>query len=293
MPSSRILAGALAAEPFGLTADKLRGIGAMELGSAEVGRLKPIPALFQTGYLTVESVSYRNNKRVFTLKVPNREIGEFIFPANSERFLELLGENVAAESKTFLDALAARDEGKLSELLTGAFSTLAARHHPNFPEPKLNESYYHAMILFYLIQTAVDLHSEPAAAGGTPDMTILFPNGILAVVEIKYAKDPAPEDGAGTPEGTGKTGSGAEPPKKRRRGTAADKRLEERERKRSNLLDDLAMEAIMQIRTKGYHLPHVGRGETVLLVGIGIIGRGICRVRLEDPAFPNAASPRS
>ena len=272
----------------------------MELGSAEVGRLKPIPALFQTGYLTVESVSYRDNKRVFTLKVPNREIGEFIYPAISERFLELLGENVAAESKTFLDALAARDECKLSELLTGAFSTLAARHHPDFPEPKLNESYYHSMILFYFFHTAVALNSEPAVAGGIPDMTILFPGGIRAVVEIKFAKDSVqedeagtPEDGAGTPEGSEKTGSGVEPPKERRRGAAAGMRLEELERKRSKLLDDLAMKAILQIRTKGYHLPHVGRGETVLLVGIGIIGRGICRIRLEDPADPNAASTRS
>jgi hypothetical protein len=233
-PSSRILAAALAKDSLGLTAEKLRELPSMVVGSAEVGKLGPVPALFQTGYLTVDEAVEDVDDVLYTLRFPNRVIEEKIYPVLSERFFKLLDESVAAETSEFVAALADRDAEKLSELLTRAFSTLAAAHYPKKEDPEPNESFYHSLIFFYCHNIAVALNSAPAAAGGAPDLAILFPGGLRAVVEIKYAKDPAPE-------GSKKAGAKAETPKmKRERGATAQNREDELEKRRSKLTSDLS-----------------------------------------------------
>ena len=302
-PSSLVLEEAMAKDPLEFTLDKLRDIPSTEIEWVRVGSLKPIPAMFQAGYLTVDKVTQKQRENPkYTFRVPNMEIGKKFYEIMSNNLKKKLEIDFMAESKEFLTAFADRNAKKLSDLMTRAYNSLSAAIHPRYPKMQFNEAFYNGMFYMYCYLLAKDVRSEPPGAGGTPDMTFLFPGGLRVVVEMKYAPDPVDEAdeaqklaedeprrrGRQGAEETGLT-AGVPPVAKKKR-AAKPKSREKLERERSRLLVKLAGNAIEQILEKNYHVPYGRHGEKVLLVGIGICGRGFCRFRLEDPPPLDASS---
>jgi hypothetical protein len=80
-PSVSFLSKMARENPLALLGDDSEKISPGTLGLAEAGGLGPVPALFQTGYLTIDRVAFdAKRNRVFTLKIPNLEVQDNNLP---------------------------------------------------------------------------------------------------------------------------------------------------------------------------------------------------------------------
>ncbi|MDR3154667.1 MAG: ATP-binding protein [Deltaproteobacteria bacterium] len=230
-------------DPLALAKDGFKSIPKGAVSSAEVGKLKTVPALFQTGYLTVdkaEDVMYRGV--FYTLKKPNLEVRIISLDFFSESMFSILKRNPQAESDDFNAAV--RD--KNAERLTDVFSSLFAGLDPSHHQP--TESFYNALVYAYCSKLGQIALSEPPGSKGTPDLALLFPTAsscLCAVIELKFDRGE----------------------------TAKDKR---------KLVSRLADDALKAIETKDYWRPYKAQADLLVKIGIGVTYRGECLVKTAD-----------
>jgi hypothetical protein len=151
----------------------------------EADSLEPAPVLFQTGYLTVDTIISAVDKLdEYRLKVPNEEVKNKFNSAFASFLFKKIKKDPEAEKLIFQEALLSKDAETISNLITANFSALpAARHSPS-------ESRYHGLLFFYFLgMPNVETLCEPAGAEGTPDLVVKFNDGIYAVIELKYKKN--------------------------------------------------------------------------------------------------------
>jgi hypothetical protein len=141
-----------------------------ELGMAEVGNLEPIPALFQTGYLTVDKYfSVPSQGSSYTLKIPNWEIKNFRYNIFSNNLFQTLNINSKNERIQLCESLIEKDCKKFTLIFSSLFAGLPAIHHQN------NESRYFKIMYGYLNGLNCLVLPEPPIAIGTPDLIVDFP----------------------------------------------------------------------------------------------------------------------
>jgi hypothetical protein len=74
-PSAKMLSEILAHDPLAVTVDRFQDLSTGQIGLAEVGSLAPVPALFQTGFLTVDKIGYSPDRsKLFSLRLPNKDV---------------------------------------------------------------------------------------------------------------------------------------------------------------------------------------------------------------------------
>jgi hypothetical protein len=144
-------------------------------------------------------------------------------------------------------------------LFNSVFGSIPARHHR--PE----EPYYHSVLhgyLFDMPDAAISLAEQPGSTG-TPDIVVVFNDGLCAVIELKYEKgeDDDPEDDDEFIAKRTKAGK-----KKKKQGLA--------EEEIKLILARLADGALAAIKKKKYSLPYEGRAKKVVKIGLGVYGRG-------------------
>ena len=150
------------------------------LDSYEIEKAPALSMLFQTGFLTVDSV-IAGIPRSYRLRFPNVEVSQSF----SRQFLA----TVAPERAVSLETLAARvqsalDQGRpedLGDTLTGLFATVPYNLHDG-----AGEALYHAAFLLVMQFMGLQVIGEVAVAGGEIDATIDRPNGQSYVIEFKY-----------------------------------------------------------------------------------------------------------
>jgi hypothetical protein len=108
--------------------------------------LEPIPALFQTGYLTVDKNSVDQSlSTIYSLKIPNREIQKISFSIFSDAlFNKLLDRSKLADFDSVEKAIETRDGQKLTQIVSFLYSALPPVHHHKV------ESFYHSLLIAYL-----------------------------------------------------------------------------------------------------------------------------------------------
>jgi hypothetical protein len=253
-PSAKLLTALLAKNPFAFTGDKLRELTEKEVGAAEVGTMEPVPTLFQTGYLTIDKITYATNgSPLYSLRLPNEEIKPEFIDKFANALKKYFKKGPEAKKDSFRNIVEYDDAVKLTELINSIYASIPARHH------RPVESYYHSVLFGYLYDmpgTAITLPEQPGSIG-TPDLVIIFDDGLHVVVELKYEKrmESVPEE---------KTLSGAKRQNKR----------EPTEAEITELLNKLAKEALNAIGTKRYLRPYLARARQVMTIGLGIYGRG-------------------
>ncbi|MDR1165184.1 MAG: AAA family ATPase, partial [Deltaproteobacteria bacterium] len=129
--------------PLDFLMDKLQNLTEKDVGVAEVGSLAPAPALFQTGYLTVESVTNTEKGAFYKLRTPNEEITPDFEKLFKDSLFALLGKNPAHEGIKFKQILDSGDETKLTAIITSLYSSIPAKHH------RAEESFYHSALHAY------------------------------------------------------------------------------------------------------------------------------------------------
>jgi hypothetical protein len=149
------------------------------LAAVDVTKLRLVPLLFQTGYLTVER-ALGDGK--YALTGPNREVDEalntnllaFLTDQQSESISDL-----AAKTRAALESF---DSVALGE----CFSRILA-WVPHELQPAL-ENYNHALIFSVLKALHFKVESEVSGTEGRFDLQITMPNDNVFIAEFKYGK---------------------------------------------------------------------------------------------------------
>jgi hypothetical protein len=154
--------------------DEMKNV--IELGT----NLKPVPVLFQSGYLTVERVKKSNDIAEFFLKVPNLEVHACLIALllSLEPFKNPLTSKKQAQSMVnALLKLDAEDfQSSFSSYLAG---TVYSNHIPD-------EKYYRTQFEGAMRLAGENFTMEKGEGEGIVDARYEAPNGPLFVIEIKY-----------------------------------------------------------------------------------------------------------
>jgi hypothetical protein len=261
-PSAKLLTALLAKNPFAFTEDKLRELTEKQVGMAEVGTMEPVPILFQTGYLTIDKITYATNgSPLYHLRLPNEEIKPEFIDKFTNALKKYFKKDPEAKKDSFRNIVEYGDAVKLTELINSIYASIPARHH------RTVESYYHSVLFGYLYDMPDTVITLPEQQGsiGTPDLVIIFDDGLHVVIELKYEKrmESVPE---------GKTILGAK----------RQNKLEPTEAEITAILNKLAKEALKAIKTKHYLRPYLARARQVMTIGLGIYERGQCLALMES-----------
>jgi hypothetical protein len=137
------------------------------LDSFDVSNMLAAPLLLQTGYLTIESVQYRFNKKAYKLNFPNLEI-EIAF---EHHLLGMLTEQnltqVSSEIEQLQEALYSNNTKELHSLL---HSHLAAIPYANRSD--MEENYQNVIYSIFRLMGA-DIHNEVHMHKGRIDSVIV------------------------------------------------------------------------------------------------------------------------
>jgi hypothetical protein len=239
-PSFAFLSKVGKENPLALLGDESEKISPNTLGLAEVGGLGPVPALFQTGYLTVGQVTLdADDNKAFTLKIPNLEVRGHNLPLFLDSFYKFLGRDPETERDLFHGAIMDRDAEKLTLVIDSVFAGLPAEHHAD------NESCYHKVLYGYCHKFGRIVTPEREGAVGNPDLLVIFPDGLYAVMELKF------DVGKSIPQQT-------------------------------RLVAELARTALSTIDEKDYWRPFQAEAKELVKIGLGVSWRGQCRALMEN-----------
>ncbi|MDR1870819.1 MAG: ATP-binding protein [Deltaproteobacteria bacterium] len=191
-------------------------LSAKIIDKTEIGDLRPVSVLFQTGYLTISEITVTadeivgsdgsisfNVKTFYSLKIPNNEVLESYKIDLFNNLFPLLidnGERDICRSQ-LINAIISKDAVKLAEILHCQLARIA------YPEPaefqkqwgyalKLGEFLFHTVFQTFFDGLKLMVISEAMSSEGRSDIDIILPNNQFAVVEIKFI--PAAEDNKGT-----------------------------------------------------------------------------------------------
>ncbi|MDR1164887.1 MAG: ATP-binding protein [Deltaproteobacteria bacterium] len=238
-PSSNFLSSIVANNPLAFLMDKLQNFNLTDISIAEVGSLAPVPALFQTGYLTIDTITRTRKKSIFSFKIPNEEIRPEFETLFRNNLFALLNKDPNEDGITLKKILDSGDASKISELITSLYSSLPAIHH------RSEESFYHSLLYSYCwgILEFAPLSEQPGG-NGTPDIILFFNDGLYVVIELKYQK----------PE--------------------ISKNVETDPEKLKKILENLATLGLKSIEEKKYANAYLSRAKKIIKIGLGVYHRG-------------------
>jgi hypothetical protein len=153
----------------------------LTLTEFDLRELQPIPVLFQTGYLTIQSGPDRTG--LYTLDYPNIEVQS----AFEERLLNLYAEDNRREAgirvSRLLDALEAKDMEAVIEIINATFSSIPYEHWQ-----KENEHFFHALVHLTFSLLGAYIQSEVHTSRGRLDATVQTKDYIY-ILEFKLDQD--------------------------------------------------------------------------------------------------------
>ncbi|MDR1110180.1 MAG: AAA family ATPase [Deltaproteobacteria bacterium] len=260
-PSAKMLSSILAKDPLAITGDRLKNLSTKQIGLAEVGSLGPVPTLFQAGMLTIDRITFNNDRsKLFTLRLPNKEIIPDFYSKFSNSLNKYFKISPKSRKIDFYSIVKEKNAKDLSTLINSIFASIPAIRH------RTEESYYHSVLHGYLYDMpgAVISLSEHPGSIGTPDIVVVFDEGLYAVIELKYEKG---EDG--DPENEGDKVA-----KRRKKPGPSEAEI-------MRTLTKMAQDALTVITDKEYPRPYEHRAKEVIKIGLGIYGRGQSLAKIE------------
>jgi hypothetical protein len=239
--------------PLDFFLPKLDGHASKETRMAELRRLKPVPVLFHSGYLTIDKPIIKDaiidnepvSEEYFTFKIPNTEVAKgfeislFLDAFDpDDDFFSNFAERLPA-------ALLKKDSVEMVSLMHDLLSAISFEQH----EP--TEKHCHAVLQAAFIVAGVEVLGQISSSLGKSDMAVILQKKIRVVIEVKYCK----VDNSETADNA-----------------TADKVL-------AAALDT----AVDQIRSKDYAAPFIAAGKKVVGVAIAVRGRDEVAVRFIEP----------
>jgi len=146
----------------------------------------PVEALmFQTGYLTIDSVMHMAGRIEYTLKYPNVEVQASL---NGAVLAGLAGDLLRSGQQTgqLYRRLLANDFPALQQLFTAFFASIPHDWYRNNPIAQY-EGYYASVFYSHFAALGLDIRLEDVTNKGRIDMAVLF-NGHVYLFEFKVVE---------------------------------------------------------------------------------------------------------
>ncbi|MCY3818517.1 MAG: ATP-binding protein [Gammaproteobacteria bacterium] len=155
------------------------------LSSFDVDDIAPEALLFQTGYLTIESVEPVNGEMYYRLACPNREVRQSLNRSLLARLTD--SRSGRAEQRLRLrDLLLANDFAGMATLFRAFFASIPHQWHINNDIARY-EGYYASVFYSYFAALGLDITVEDSGSRGRLDMMVDF-NGHIYLFEFKVAE---------------------------------------------------------------------------------------------------------
>lgn len=152
------------------------------LSSFDVGDISPIALLFQTGYLTIDSVGSKLGMIAYTLKLPNKEVQQSLHRLVLNHYLNKQIDTFTPRSELY-DSLLAHDLDKLEATIKAFVASIPHNWHRN--NPIANYEGYWASVFYALFASlGFKTITEDATSLGNIDMTLIVYNHIY-IFEFK------------------------------------------------------------------------------------------------------------
>ncbi|MDR2142492.1 MAG: AAA family ATPase [Deltaproteobacteria bacterium] len=238
--SVNFLQNTISSNPLSFTQYKLQGYVESDISLASVGNLASVPLLFHTGYLTIDKIIRVNKKLQYSFRVPNFELKDSFYNILND-CLHIKDRSYEAEELT--KALRERDSELLTHIIVTLFSRIPSEHYKNNEDMK--ESFFHMALLCYCSGLLEARAEEPGPLGDL-DLLLITPDGLHAVIELKYAQILDPAD----PEKT---------------------------------LNNLVKKAFSVIKKKKYGSRYRLPGRDIVPIGLGVGGRGEAKAVFASP----------
>jgi hypothetical protein len=208
--------------------------------------VSPIPILFQTGYLTLNGVTWKNKKEPYSLKIPNMEVERcypiafyqaYFGPADIKELI--------STGEIFMNAVLKRDAAAIEKLFETSLAKLSSEQHIPM------EKYYHSVIQAFINGMGIDARSQVSSSMGKSDLDLVFSDNVYVIIEVKSEKEPI---------------------------NSSNLTIEDKcEKARS-----LAQKAMEQISEKEYSKHYFMEAKEVVELGLGIFGRSKVVVLIRD-----------
>jgi hypothetical protein len=261
-PAAKSLVGLVAPDPFILLRDRIGGVRPGDVGGTGSGSAATAAtaALFQTGYLTLEPLDVNSHARaLYTLRVPNWEIGTGRFERFSSALFDLLKRDPVKEARDFSSAVEGLDADRLTGIFNSLLAALPARFH-GFGGPRYRETAFGYCYGMGFVKDADVLDTQ--GTRGTletqwkqevPDLLLTLKDsgngGLRAAIEMRYA---------GSPE--------------------YDPDIAVKDR----LAAEMAEEALSAANGKDYGISFTAKSDRLVRIGLGVAGRGRCRALISQ-----------
>jgi len=155
------------------------------LSSFDVERMSIEALMFQTGYLTIDSLESMGARVEYTLKYPNREVQASL---NGALLDGLTGDPSIPTQQTgrLHRLLRANDFAGLQQLFTAFFASIPHDWYRNNPIARY-EGYYASVFYSHFAALGLDIRLEDVTHKGRIDMAVLF-NGNVYLFEFKVVE---------------------------------------------------------------------------------------------------------
>jgi hypothetical protein len=155
------------------------------LSAFEVGDISTEALMFQTGYLTIDSVRRIGAFAQYRLRYPNLEVRASLSGAMLQRLRPNPAEYGAQSTKLY-DLLLANDFAGLESLFTAFFASIPHDWFRNNPIAQY-EGYYASVFYAYFASLGLDIVPEESSNAGRLDMAVRF-NGQVYLFEFKVVE---------------------------------------------------------------------------------------------------------
>ena len=155
------------------------------LSTFDVDRIPVEALLFQTGYLTIDSVFQMPGRLKLTLKYPNLEVQSSL----NNSLLQSLTDSLSGPElniNRLYDLLSTQDFAGLKNLFHAFYASIANDWYRK-NELSGYEGYYVSIFYSYFAALGLDIKLEDSTNFGCIDMTVLF-NGHVFLFEFKVVK---------------------------------------------------------------------------------------------------------
>jgi hypothetical protein len=143
-------------------------------------RLETIPLLFQTGYLTIKTIKWEDNKPVYQLEPPNLEVRDAFIEHLFQSYTDLPMEEMARLHTDMRRQIKECDNKGLEQSLKAMIARVPNKLHIK------RESYYHSLLLVWLNFLGFQPQGEISTNTGVID-AVWKSMGITVVTEIKHS----------------------------------------------------------------------------------------------------------
>ena len=158
------------------------------LASFDVDAMATEALLFQTGYLTIKSVSERGGVRRYRLGYPNREVRQSLNESLLRRLVQD-GARQTANGDRLYDLLEAGDFAGLENLFQAFFASIPYEWYTNDAVAD-HEGYYASVFYSYFASAGFDVVVEDSSSRGRADMAVRF-GGAVYLFEFKVVEQAA------------------------------------------------------------------------------------------------------